>query len=255
MTRPRCLPLTRIERPAAAEQPSQERAARTRQSLVGAAAAAFDNVGYDHASLVAISRAAGVSRGGLSFHFRNKAELADAVQGVALRVTLDSLETVLCGNRGSVQAFIDVSHLLARLLDENVFVRAGARLSSERRHCSQTASYDPRLDWHTSWRQVLEYIGSQLREDGLLRPAAAAVPELLRHVLFGKEMATHLPLQAQGAEPWTDTADRPAPALLTSFWQLVLPQLVTRNTPTDLRVAGSHLVRTTHPSPVAGHPA
>ncbi|WP_420834079.1 TetR family transcriptional regulator [Streptomyces antarcticus] len=61
----------------------QERAARTRESLVRAAAEVFAEQGFVTASIAVISRRAGVSAGGLHFHFESKTALAQAVEGRA----------------------------------------------------------------------------------------------------------------------------------------------------------------------------
>lgn len=57
----------------------QERAARTREVLVRAAAEVFVEEGFATASIGAISKRAGVSAGGLHFHFGSKTALAEAV--------------------------------------------------------------------------------------------------------------------------------------------------------------------------------
>ncbi|MEU2450858.1 helix-turn-helix domain-containing protein [Streptomyces sp. NPDC012765] len=58
----------------------QERAARTREALVRAAAEVFAEEGFTAASIAVISRRARVSAGGLHFHFAGKTVLARAVQ-------------------------------------------------------------------------------------------------------------------------------------------------------------------------------
>lgn len=62
----------------------QERAARTRETLIRSAAQIFDREGFSVASLTGISSLAGVSNGALHFHFASKAALADAVEAAAL---------------------------------------------------------------------------------------------------------------------------------------------------------------------------
>ncbi|MET9324317.1 helix-turn-helix domain-containing protein [Streptomyces sp. NPDC003038] len=59
---------------------TQERAARTREALVRAAAEVFAGQGFAAASVAVISRRAGVSAGGLHFHFESKTALARAVE-------------------------------------------------------------------------------------------------------------------------------------------------------------------------------
>ncbi len=69
----------------------QERAARTREALVRAAAEVFAEEGFTAASIAVISRRARVSAGGLHFHFAGKQVLAGAVQdraaGALSRIT------------------------------------------------------------------------------------------------------------------------------------------------------------------------
>lgn len=71
----------------------QERAARTRETLIRAAAEVFSEQGFVTASIAAISRRAGVSAGGLHFHFESKTALARAVEDRASqavrRITTD----------------------------------------------------------------------------------------------------------------------------------------------------------------------
>lgn len=62
----------------------QERAVRTRESLIRSAAETFYREGFAVASLSVISAQAGVSSGALHFHFASKAALADAVETAAL---------------------------------------------------------------------------------------------------------------------------------------------------------------------------
>ncbi|MFI7354039.1 TetR family transcriptional regulator [Streptomyces avidinii] len=63
----------------------QERAARTREALVRAAAEVFAEEGFATASIASISRRARVSAGGLHFHFASKNALAHAVEDRAER--------------------------------------------------------------------------------------------------------------------------------------------------------------------------
>lgn len=69
----------------------QERAARTRRTLIRAAAEVFAREGFAPASLTTISRQAGVSNGALHFHFTSKNALAQAVEeeaGEAMRLLI-----------------------------------------------------------------------------------------------------------------------------------------------------------------------
>ncbi|MEV4863670.1 ScbR family autoregulator-binding transcription factor [Streptomyces ossamyceticus] len=57
----------------------QERAIRTREKILLAAAEVFDEVGYDAATISEILKRSGVTKGALYFHFSSKEELAQAV--------------------------------------------------------------------------------------------------------------------------------------------------------------------------------
>ncbi|MFD3805999.1 TetR family transcriptional regulator [Streptomyces sp. NPDC058619] len=78
----------------------QERAARTRESLVRAAAEVFAEQGFVTASIAAISRRAGVSAGGLHFHFESKTALAQAVEDRAA----EALRHITAGRRAFATA-------------------------------------------------------------------------------------------------------------------------------------------------------
>ncbi|MGW6703875.1 ScbR family autoregulator-binding transcription factor [Streptomyces sp. NPDC054956] len=57
----------------------QERAIRTRQKILVAAAELFDEVGYEAATISEVLKRSGVTKGALYFHFTSKEELAQAV--------------------------------------------------------------------------------------------------------------------------------------------------------------------------------
>lgn len=57
----------------------QERAVRTRRAILEAAAAVFDERGYEAATIADILARAGVTKGALYFHFCSKQELAQGV--------------------------------------------------------------------------------------------------------------------------------------------------------------------------------
>ncbi|MEV6183872.1 helix-turn-helix domain-containing protein, partial [Streptomyces sp. NPDC052015] len=57
----------------------QERAIRTRQTILVAAAEVFDEVGYEAATISDVLKRSGVTKGALYFHFTSKQELAQAV--------------------------------------------------------------------------------------------------------------------------------------------------------------------------------
>ncbi|MFJ6617052.1 ScbR family autoregulator-binding transcription factor [Kitasatospora sp. NPDC091335] len=106
----------------------QERAGRTRRAVLLAAAETFARVGFEAASLVDISRRAGVSKGALYFHFVSKQALADGVRCAAGRQVGSAALRALRAEGPALQGLIDFSHELAGMLREDVVVRAGVRL-------------------------------------------------------------------------------------------------------------------------------
>jgi AcrR family transcriptional regulator len=107
----------------------QERAERTRQSLMRAAAEAFAEDGFVSTTLSTISKRAGVSNGALHFHFANKHVLAQAVEAAAVdtlrRITRDAEQR----QDSALQRLVDATHGLLGSLERDVVVRAGFELT------------------------------------------------------------------------------------------------------------------------------
>ncbi|MGW8327503.1 ScbR family autoregulator-binding transcription factor [Streptomyces sp. NPDC055897] len=185
---------------------TQERAVRTRNTLIESAAELFDRDGYDVASLSTISARAGVSSGALHFHFTSKAALADAVgQAAALR-----LEGITRQEAGSaLQTLIDATHTLVRNLDHDVVLRAGFGLTDRR---TQTRAG---TDLRAGWQQWVESAFARADREGALAPGPVA-----------RDAATAVVAVTSGLETlgrhdawWRSTAP------LTRFWRLLLPAL------------------------------
>ncbi|MER6395422.1 TetR/AcrR family transcriptional regulator [Kitasatospora sp. NPDC001603] len=124
----------------------QERAARTRQNLVSAAAGEFDRDGYAGASLARIARSAGITTGALTFHFQSKEEMAAVVRTQGHAVTQAVVGQVTARSEPPVQSVISLTLALADLLEREAVVRAAARLAREQ-------PGEP--DWSTTWAPVI----------------------------------------------------------------------------------------------------
>jgi len=129
----------------------------------------FDRNGYASATLGQIVQEAGLTKGALYFHFASKEGLADAVeeQGRAL------LRDFMAGRRECgvppVQALIDMTHWLARVLHEDPVIRASFRITNER-----IGRQPPVTDFHQAWiTEVLRFLG-RAREAGDLRDHTSA---------------------------------------------------------------------------------
>ncbi|WP_404962554.1 ScbR family autoregulator-binding transcription factor [Streptomyces sp. 147326] len=101
----------------------QERAVRTRRAILEAAAAVFDERGYDAATIADILARAGVTKGALYFHFSSKQELA---QGV---LEEQFAEGGVPHRESKLQELVDVALVLAYRMKHEPMLSAGARLS------------------------------------------------------------------------------------------------------------------------------
>jgi AcrR family transcriptional regulator len=105
----------------------QERAEKTRQTIIQAAAEVFDQHGFAGASVSEILARAGVTKGALYFHFPSKEAIAEEIEGSEVAAL-----TALTNASGPfLQAIIDLSHTMAQALRDSPIVRASIRLSIE----------------------------------------------------------------------------------------------------------------------------
>ncbi|MEU0087036.1 ScbR family autoregulator-binding transcription factor [Streptomyces sp. NPDC006274] len=214
----------------------QERAEQTRRALIGAAAHAFDEVGYERSSLVRISEAAGVSKGALSFHFASKDELADAVQGSAHDAARTVVDDVCRRPGPALQSVIDITHALAALLETDAVCRAGARLARERAAADILPHH-----WNAAWAQPVRHLLHHARDDRSLLPGANVhtVAVLVAYLMAGVETTVrdHWMLAALVPQH-RDEQREPPRAWLARIWELVLPEVAAVDHLPRLRACG-----------------
>jgi AcrR family transcriptional regulator len=200
----------------------QHRAMRTRDALIEAAARVFEASDYTESRLDVISRGAGVSRGALSFHFASKEAVAEAVEELAAAaLTATVVET--CRNRDSVlQALVDSTHALARLVRDDHVVRGGLRLNCDPAHRSRASL---RLAWERCVRALMaksaaagELSAYAVRND----PSDLIVVATAGYQVLGVR-----------DKAWLD------PPALTHFWDCLLPRLAHRELMERLHPGGS----------------
>ncbi|MEV7192546.1 ScbR family autoregulator-binding transcription factor [Streptomyces sp. NPDC093510] len=196
----------------------QERAARTREALMQAAAELFAEEGFAPATISGISRRAGVSPGALHFHFANKHALARAVEAAALaalhRIVRDAEE----GHADALQRLVGAGHALLRAVEEDAVVRAGFQLVGPA--AWRTGPMDLRGAWqrwvesllHTARRQ-----GALAREVSPARASAAVVAATVGFAALGLKDPVWI--------------SRPT---LTQYWDLILPRLTPDDEPPTL---------------------
>lgn len=181
----------------------QERAIRTRNAILLAAAVVFDERGFEAASIAEILSRAGVTKGGLYFHFPSKEALAEAVMAEQIRVLPDPVDDA------PLQNVIDLTHHVAGQLQSNPLVRAGVRLALD-----QGSFGDRSSSAYQQWIDVLEPYLRQADEQGHLAPQAdpQAVTELIVAAFTGVQLLSQRLSQHQ------DLLER-----LTIMWHHLLP--------------------------------
>ncbi|MBD0422097.1 TetR/AcrR family transcriptional regulator [Streptomyces sp. TRM S81-3] len=137
----------------------QDRAIRTRQTILEAAAVVFERQGYQAATITEILKVAGVTKGALYFHFESKEELALGVfdaQEPPEQVPPQPLK---------LQELVDTGLWFIHRLRTNLLTRAGVRLSMDQ----QAHTLDRRGPF-LRWREMLLSLLDQARENGELLP-------------------------------------------------------------------------------------
>lgn len=137
----------------------QDRAERTRNAILDAAAEVFDARGFAGASLSDILTRAGVTKGAMYFHFASKEELASAIIEEQWNFEAPSAGSV----SNALQGLIDLSHAFGNGLATNIRVRASNRMISE-------ATFDsPPSRAYQRWLGIIEEFLTAARAAGDIR--------------------------------------------------------------------------------------
>ncbi|RPK93861.1 MULTISPECIES: TetR family transcriptional regulator [Streptomyces] len=180
----------------------QERAARTRQAVLEAAADEFAERGYDGASLQRVVWRAATSIGALTFHFRTKTVLADEVRRVGRARFGRCVEDIAAAD--PLRELRTLIGALARLAHEDPFVRAVRRLEADR-----PEGVAPLAE---VWLPALRGLLARAHRAQRLRPGVS--PEdavaLLAHLAEGAMAAHH------------ETRDPAWDSVWDSVWDVVL---------------------------------
>ncbi|MFD7713381.1 ScbR family autoregulator-binding transcription factor [Streptomyces sp. NPDC059785] len=137
----------------------QERAIRTKLAILNAAAAVFDERGYEAATIGEVLTRAGVTKGALYFHFPSKQALAEGV--LSQQFANVAVERQAC----RLQEFVDTGLLVAYRMRRDPMVSAVARLSLEQDMSTQfgTAAL-------TQWIETSQYLLHEAKGQGELLP-------------------------------------------------------------------------------------
>ncbi|MGW1964997.1 ScbR family autoregulator-binding transcription factor [Streptomyces sp. NPDC001935] len=192
----------------------QERAVRTRETLVRAAAEVFDEVGYSGASINKILDRAGATTGAMYFHFKSKEELARAV------ILEQAADLRLPEGDGGLQQLLDMTGYLAVEMQSNILFRAGVRLAVEQ-GATELQDYAIYEWWAEQFRQELE----RAREMGQILPDVQTAD--FARLLVGAYTGTQIMSQIS-----TNRAD--LPERIASMWRCLLPALAPAEVIADL---------------------
>ncbi|MFG2461745.1 ScbR family autoregulator-binding transcription factor [Streptomyces sp. NPDC048523] len=138
----------------------QERAIRTRRTIVEAAGAVFDEHGYAASTIAMVLERADVTKGALYFHFPSKESLAQAVLDEQL--SLGAVPPRPC----KVQEIVDMTFVFGQRLRTNSLLKGSVRLTVDQ--CAP-----PGVDHTGPFRQWSEHLVAVLqaaREQGELLP-------------------------------------------------------------------------------------
>lgn len=184
----------------------QDRAERTRNAILDAAAEMFDRRGFNGASLSEILATAGVTKGALYFHFASKEELAQAL--------IEEQWTNLPGvddTEPGLQTLIDMSHVFGHNLWKDVRVRASNRLVGEAGFAA------PAPDVYRRWNGVIHELFEAAQAGGDVRKELD--PERLATWLGGAFLGVQY--QSGILTGRADIHER-----ITDMWEISLPGLV-----------------------------
>lgn len=200
----------------------QERADRTRESLIHAAAVEFEHHGYALAKVVDISRRAGVSTGALHFHFDGKAALARTVESVAAMRLRRAVWRAQPYEGNALQRMVNTAEAIAGRLREDVVTRAGLRIN-----CTSTGR--SRLDMREEWHRCVGRLLDEAADERLLADPAAR-RETARAVVG---VTAGLAVLSWRNPDWL------AGRTLTGVWEGLLPCIATPDALRDVEPGGS----------------
>jgi AcrR family transcriptional regulator len=183
----------------------QERAIRTRNLILETMADLFNDVGYDAATIAALVKRTGLTRGALYFHFASKEEMARGVLEEAL--TREGLRP----QTFKLQEWVDLGLLLAYRLPREPMLRAAVRLSVDPKARRLFGTRWP--DWVVVGRDLL----IEAKERGEL--VSHADPAGISRLVVGAWTGVHLVTEALVDGP--DLAEE-----ISGLYQLLLPNIV-----------------------------
>ena len=210
----------------------------TRLALLESAARLFDEHGYAGTSVSAVVRGAGLTSGALYFHFGGKENLALAVVEEHFAAWPPIIEHVLARPGSALERVVLLSFEVARAFRDDVMVRAGSRLWTERKGIN-VAMPVPFVGWIETMTPML----AQARLEGGI--GAGVDPERAASVLVCAFFGTHIVSDALDGRELIE--DR-----LTQLWLHFLPALRPTLDPAEILERSHRLMRCRIPDQQTG---
>ncbi|AJT63828.3 A-factor receptor protein [Streptomyces lydicus] len=184
-------------------EPKQDRAVRTREAILYAAAEVMDEFGFAGASITKIAERAGTTTGAMYFHFKSKEGLAQAVMNAQPETIVPRLESA------GLQRLVDITLVWAWRLQVDPLLRAGVRLAVEQGAFGLQDDTSFR-----EWVQIMEGCLNEAREQGEL--LASVRPSEVAEFVVGA--CTGSQLHSQLTSGRGDLPER-----VVRMWRLLLP--------------------------------
>jgi len=202
MTKDQASPLPGARRTSVRRQEprlKQDRAVRTRNTILKAAAEVFAQRDYPSVTIMDIAEQAGVTKGAVYFHFANKEAVAVAVAEQFYETLLSSMRPVLDTYAPPARKIVQLLRQTAHLFREDPLTQAGSRLQIQ-----QWAIESQLPTPYTAFTTVLAELLTDCQGAGALPEGSdpEALARVLRSALFG---AQHISGVQHG---WSDIVER-----------------------------------------------
>ena len=195
----------------------QERAVRTRDAVLTAAAEAFADAGFLATSMADIFARAGVTKGALYFHFTSKEELAFAIIDAEEQAAAAIVEAVLATDAPPLQKLIDISFRWGREIQVNPIVQAGLRMIIEQGTYSR-----PMPMPYNQWQELATQLLAAAQERGELERSVD--PKSMAE--FAVSSFTGVQVVSQVVSNHEDLIQR-----IERMWQLLLMGMLPQGNP------------------------
>lgn len=212
----------------------QDRAIRTRQTILTAAAKVFEERGYQAATISEILTTAGVTKGALYFHFPSKEDLAEGV------IHEQDHDLPIPPRACRIQQLVDTVVLHAHRLRTDPLVRAGVRLALDQ----QAQGLDRSAPFHR-WSNVGTTLLQQAQAQGELMPHI--VPAETADVLVGSFAG--IQAMSQALTNYQDLPHRVTTLLRHTLPSIVVPSVLAAVDITESRGPHVHNELQNQPAP------